>query len=184
MAEREAEDNLFAREKYRIFNQISESIILCFFNWNRKIGYHIAKVHTGNGYATEAVKAFLPVIAEKVGITEVYGIRLLENAASGRVLENVDLKLSLLEKVHIMMEYMKSARASGSWTKGKCYELYVIPEWKKHGVGKLLLAELEIHLKEKGISVVELISIKENWEFYAKCGIVNDDGITVLGKQI
>jgi GNAT superfamily N-acetyltransferase len=63
-------------------------------------------------------------------------------------------------------------------------ELYVIPEWKKHGVGKLHLAELEIHLKEKGISVVELISIKENWEFYAKCGIVNDDGITVLGKQI
>ena len=52
-----------------------------------EIGYHIAKVHTGNGYATEAVKAFLPVIAEKVGITEVYGIRLLENAASGRVLE-------------------------------------------------------------------------------------------------
>ena len=52
-----------------------------------EIGYHIAKIFTGNGYATEAVKAFLPVIAEKVGITEVYGIRLLENAASGRVLE-------------------------------------------------------------------------------------------------
>ena len=53
----------------------------------REIGYHIAKAYTGNGYATEAVKAFLPVIAERVGITEVYGIRLLENVASGRVLE-------------------------------------------------------------------------------------------------
>ena len=52
-----------------------------------EIGYHIAKAYTGNGYATEAVKAFLPVIAERVGITEVYGIRLLENVASGRVLE-------------------------------------------------------------------------------------------------
>ena len=52
-----------------------------------EIGYHIAKAYTGNGYATEAVKAFLPVIAEKVGVTEVYGIRLLENVASGRVLE-------------------------------------------------------------------------------------------------
>ena len=52
-----------------------------------EIGYHIAKAFTGNGYATEAVKAFLPVITEKVGITEVYGIRLLENVASGRVLE-------------------------------------------------------------------------------------------------
>lgn len=52
-----------------------------------EIGYHIAKQYTGNGYATEAVKAFLPVMAEKVGVTEVYGIRLLENVASGRVLE-------------------------------------------------------------------------------------------------
>ena len=52
-----------------------------------EIGYHVAKAFTGNGYATEAVKAFLPVMAERVGISEVYGIRLLENAASGRVLE-------------------------------------------------------------------------------------------------
>ena len=51
-------------------------------------------------------------------------------------------------------------------------------------MGKQLLAKLEIYLKEKGIGVVELISIKENWEFYAKCGIVNDEGVTVLGKQI
>ncbi len=39
------------------------------------------------GYATEAVTAFLPVMAERVGINEVHGIRLMENAASGRVLE-------------------------------------------------------------------------------------------------
>lgn len=63
-------------------------------------------------------------------------------------------------------------------------ELFVIPEWKRHGIGKQLLAEIEINLKEKGVSVVELISIKENWEFYDKCGIVNDEGVTVLGKQI
>ena len=52
-----------------------------------EIGYHVAKPYTGNGYATEAVKAFLPVMAKRVGVSEVYGIRLLENAASGRVLE-------------------------------------------------------------------------------------------------
>ena len=52
-----------------------------------EIGYHVAKAFTGKGYATEAVTAFLPVITERVGVTEVYGIRLLENAASGRVLE-------------------------------------------------------------------------------------------------
>ena len=57
-----------------------------------EIGYHVAKAYTGKGYATEAVKAFLPVMAERLGITEVYGIRLLENAASGRVLEKCGFK--------------------------------------------------------------------------------------------
>ena len=47
-----------------------------------EIGYHIAKKYTGNGYATEAVTAFLPVIAEQAGISEVYGICLAENTAS------------------------------------------------------------------------------------------------------
>ena len=52
-----------------------------------EIGYHVAKAYTGKGYATEAVKAFLPVMAARVGAEEVYGIRLQENKASGRVLE-------------------------------------------------------------------------------------------------
>lgn len=53
-------------------------------NW--EIGYHIAKRHTGNGYATEAVKAFLPVISAQVGASEVYGICLDENKASQAVM--------------------------------------------------------------------------------------------------
>ncbi len=52
-----------------------------------EIGYHVAKVYTGKGYATEAVKAFLPIISDYVGVKEVYGVRLLENKASDRVLE-------------------------------------------------------------------------------------------------
>ncbi len=53
-------------------------------NW--EIGYHIAKRHTGNGYASEAVRAFLPVAAAMVGTDEVHGICLSENAASRHVL--------------------------------------------------------------------------------------------------
>ena len=52
-----------------------------------EIGYHIAKAHTGRGYATEAVRAFLPVIARAVGISEVQGVCLSGNIASRRVLE-------------------------------------------------------------------------------------------------
>jgi len=52
-----------------------------------EIGYHIAKEFTGKGYATEAVKAFLPAMAQKLNLNEVYGICLAENTASVRVLE-------------------------------------------------------------------------------------------------
>ena len=52
-----------------------------------EIGYHIAKQFTGQGYATEAVKAFLPVMAQKLNLKKVYGICLAENTASVRVLE-------------------------------------------------------------------------------------------------
>ena len=53
-------------------------------NW--EIGYHIAKQYTGRGYATEAVRAFLPAAAATAGIREVQGVCLRENAASKRVL--------------------------------------------------------------------------------------------------
>ena len=52
-----------------------------------EIGYHIAKQFTGKGYATEAVKAFLTAMAQKLNLKEVYGICLAENTASVRVLE-------------------------------------------------------------------------------------------------
>ena len=51
-----------------------------------EIGYHIAKPYVGNGYATEAVNAFLPVITKKIGIDEVNGVCLKNNLASIRVM--------------------------------------------------------------------------------------------------
>ncbi|HAV90532.1 GNAT family N-acetyltransferase [uncultured Eubacterium sp.] len=51
-----------------------------------EIGYHIAKAYTGNGYATEAVKAFMPVMADAIGIDEIIGICLSDNVASKHVL--------------------------------------------------------------------------------------------------
>ena len=52
-----------------------------------EIGYHIAKAYTGNGYATEAVKAFLPEIMKKLNLKEILGICIAENIASRKVLE-------------------------------------------------------------------------------------------------
>ena len=52
-----------------------------------EIGYHVVKPMTGRGYATEAVRAFLPAMMDKLGLAQVAGICDAENKASVRVLE-------------------------------------------------------------------------------------------------
>ena len=44
-------------------------------------------------------------------------------------------------------------------------ELFVVPEMKKHGIGKALLGMLEETVKDRGISVIQLISIEHNKVF-------------------
>lgn len=51
-----------------------------------EVGYHIGGEYTRRGYATEAVKAFLPVVMAKMGIDKVYGICVTENIASQKVM--------------------------------------------------------------------------------------------------
>ena len=53
-----------------------------------EIGYHIGGNYTRQGYATEAVKAFLPVIMPRLGISRITGICLAENKASVKVMEH------------------------------------------------------------------------------------------------
>lgn len=56
-------------------------------NGSWEVGYHIGGAHTKNGYATEALSAFLPVVMKRLGIDEISGICLTENAASIKVME-------------------------------------------------------------------------------------------------
>ena len=63
------------------------NVQLVWFQDAWEIGYHIAKPFSGRGLTTEAVRAFLPVIAKKVRAGEIYGVCLAENTASRRVLE-------------------------------------------------------------------------------------------------
>lgn len=58
-----------------------------------EIGYHIAKQYTGCGYASEAVMAFLPVIAKEKDVHDVFGICVAENVASIRVMEKCGFKM-------------------------------------------------------------------------------------------
>lgn len=52
-----------------------------------EIGYHIGERYTKRGYATEAVRAFLPVILPMLGLTWMRGVCLADNFASRKVME-------------------------------------------------------------------------------------------------
>lgn len=58
-----------------------------------EIGYHIAKLYTNNGYATEAVNLFLDYLKNNTDVTEIYGVALSSNKASRRVLEKSGFEL-------------------------------------------------------------------------------------------
>lgn len=62
-----------------------------------EVGYHIAANFTGQGYATEALRAFVPVIMKKLGIDIMWGFCRGDNIASRRVLEKCSF---LLEQKH------------------------------------------------------------------------------------
>lgn len=61
-------------------------------------------------------------------------------------------------------------------------EIFVVPERKRAGIGRELLKTLETFLKEKGISVIQLMSIEPNEVFYEKCDLSRDD-VSVLFKR-
>ena len=58
-----------------------------------EIGYHIGGAYTGHGYVAEAVRAFVPVMLERLGIDEMCGVCHAENVASCRVLERAGFSL-------------------------------------------------------------------------------------------
>lgn len=58
-----------------------------------EIGYHIAMIYNGNGYATEAVNLFLDHIKNNTNLKQIIGIALASNKASRRVLEKCGFEL-------------------------------------------------------------------------------------------
>ncbi len=58
-----------------------------------EIGYHIGGKYTRQGYATEAVTAFLPAVMAHLGLQRIIGICVRDNIASRRVMEKCGFAL-------------------------------------------------------------------------------------------
>jgi len=58
-----------------------------------EVGYHIGIKYTNNGYASEALQAFIPAIMEKLHLKQIYGICRLDNIASWKILEKCKFEL-------------------------------------------------------------------------------------------
>lgn len=71
-----------------------------------EVGYHVGEQYTKNGYATEALEAFLQDIMAKKQIDMVFGICLSENIASKKVME----KCGFVKKFEGMGQYQGEAR--------------------------------------------------------------------------
>ena len=58
-----------------------------------EIGYHIADIYTGNGYATESTKLFLKYLKNTAKLQQIFGIALASNKASRIVLKKCGFEL-------------------------------------------------------------------------------------------
>lgn len=63
-----------------------------------EVGYHIAAKYTRNGYASEALMAFVPLIMKCLNISHIWGICRGDNLASRKVLEKCSFNLVHKEK--------------------------------------------------------------------------------------
>ena len=57
-----------------------------------EIAYNISKYHRNKGYTTEALISVLMFLIEKVGYNRIHGGHLIDNPASGRVMEKAGMK--------------------------------------------------------------------------------------------
>ena len=81
-----------------------------------EVGYHIAEKYTRNGYASEAMMAFLPTIMKRLGIQRIWGVCRGDNLASRRVLEKCSFDLESCGRgayhgqEHVVCKYLYSVQ--------------------------------------------------------------------------
>ena len=101
----------------------------------------------------------------------------------------MEMKLINQNDIPTLAEAMAAAYSEEPWNENWTQEKAerriraVLGNFEAMGLGKQLLTELEKSLKEKKVSVIQLISIDYNEAFYKKCGM-NRDTCSVQYKRI
>ena len=88
-----------------------------------ELGWAVHPHHTGQGYATEAVRALLRVCFEDLGLRRVTADCFADNEASWRLMERVGMR----REIHTLRE---SLHRSGEWVDGMGYAL-LADEWRE-----------------------------------------------------
>jgi RimJ/RimL family protein N-acetyltransferase len=91
-----------------------------------EIGFVCAPAHQGNGYATEAARAFLALAFDQLGLHRVIGRTEARNVASARVLE----RLGMRREAH----FVENEWVKGEWQSGFVYAL-LEREWRAASAG-------------------------------------------------
>jgi RimJ/RimL family protein N-acetyltransferase len=141
-----------------------------------EVGYHIANPYTGNGYATEAVSAFLPPIMERLGITHICGICSAVNIASRRVLE----KCGFLLKYEGAGILHKKEQAVCRYEKAHIM-IRLITENKKDFLPLLLLGDEQESQIDKYLERGDMFALYDD-NLKSIC-VVTDEGSGILEIQ-
>ena len=92
---------------WSILRNICQKVIgICFlhsFNLQHRraeIAFNLSRRHWGQGYATESVSAIIRFAFEKWNLNRIEGTCMLDNMASARVMEKVDMKFEGILRQH------------------------------------------------------------------------------------
>ena len=141
-----------------------------------EVGYHIAKPYTGNGYATEAVSAFLLPIMERLGIARIFAICNASNIASRKVLEKCGFSL-IYEGVGVLHgKEQPICRYKKAQT-----TIRLITENKKELLPLLLLGDESESQIDKYLERGEVFALYDGG--YRSVCVVTDEGDGVLEIQ-
>lgn len=143
-----------------------------------EIGYHVGSSYTKQGYATEALTAFLPVIMKQICIDEIMGICVADNLASVKVME----RCGFIKLYQGMGDYQGQERMICKYVFRKSKVMLETDRLRIYTTSRaemqeLIHTQMDEELKKAYTEMLEgCLKNKGQWEWYATWLIDLKDG--------